>query len=621
MQPPVSSDPDGGEAEPEDGPTQAGNPGPQVAVLPDHPILELVHKPRTLDEAVAAIRAAGAVDPKLMKRLASDARVAAKLVYRSMPAESTRPRALPCAPESLRPYLLKVMPARFRMTTKRWSSIKSSVTMVLKITGWHVTTAAMRVPLTPAWQAAADQITPEPKRALITAFGRFCDRKGINPADVTENTLGLFKAWRTEHTLDLTPSKNIANLRCAWNRAQRVLPDWPGRQLAPPPNPKRYRLAPDQLDPEFITDLNAYITKLETPSPFHQVFNRKKAPLTLIDIRGSLMRAASVLIGQKVSVTRIRDVVCPASYKAVLLEAYERMGDGTKWPTRATSIAGYLYAAARDWAGLSAEELAEVTRLRKMVKAPPAQMTEKSRDRLAQFDDPKMLKAFFELPHEMFDAADLMLKAGKKKHAAQLHQTALALAILQAKPLRRENLVELEHDRHFLARGKHTYGELRIRGTQTKNGAQLQAALPDWLAQRLDRHVQIYRPLIEVTPGPYLFPSQKGNHTAAQSLASKITRLVERHVGAEFNVHAIRHLAATLLLEESGGNLPVAQTLIGHRDPKTTARFYAQQRTRAAQVQWMGVLEKHVTTKRRASFKRSILRPISPENPSWGGAP
>ena len=255
----------------------------------NHPVLHLTKKPDTLDEAITALRESGQFDTKLLKRLASDVRMATKLVHRTMPTENARPPSLPCAPVKLRDHLAQVLPARHRMTAKRWSSIKSSVAMVLKLTGWHASSDELRAPLTSEWQAAADMIGTHPQRALIAGLGRFCARRGILPADVAEETLERFKTWRSQNTLDPNIRHSISSLRCIWNRAQRASPDWPGRRLVPPPDPREYVLPLDQFDPGFLADLNAHLTRLQTPGPFDLVFNRKKAPLTLTDVRGSLL--------------------------------------------------------------------------------------------------------------------------------------------------------------------------------------------------------------------------------------------------------------------------------------------------------------------------------------------
>ncbi len=78
----------------------------------DHPVLHFARKPETLDDAIAALRESGQVDTKLLKRLASDVRMATKLVHRTMATENARPPSLPCAPAKLRDYLAQVLPAR-----------------------------------------------------------------------------------------------------------------------------------------------------------------------------------------------------------------------------------------------------------------------------------------------------------------------------------------------------------------------------------------------------------------------------------------------------------------------------------------------------------------------------
>ena len=563
-------------------------------------VLSPEQRPATLDAAVIMLDASGTIPPNVVKRMASDVRMATKLALHTQRAGAVAITALPCAPSSLRSHIGAVLPARHRMTGKRWSSIKSSVIQVLKLTGWLAPNAELRAPLTPAWAAVAGHITPEPKRALIAAFARFCARQGADPAQVTEDLLEQYRAWRTERTLDLNVNHNVASVRCIWNGAARRHADWPGRPLTVPRDPRTYALPVDQFDPRFIADLEAYMCRRQTPSPLDPVFNRQLAPQSLLDMRGSLLRSASVLISKGIEVTSIRDIVAPDRFKIVLTELHTRLNVNGKWPSRACSVAGYLFAAARDWAELTPAQLEELRKMRRMVKAPKAEMKQKSRDRIAQFDDdPKLLSRFLELPHEMFAAAERLFKEGKPVRAAQLHQIALALAVLQTKPLRRGNLAKIEHNRHFRSVKALAYAELRIPGAETKNGMHLQAALPKWLALRVDRHIKVFRPLIERAPSSFLFPSPGGSHIAARTLAQNITKAVRKLAGAEFNVHLIRHLSATYLMDDDEANLPVAQALLGHSDEKTTRRYYAQQRTRGAQIKWMQTLERRVASSRR----------------------
>ncbi len=58
------------------------------------------------------------------------------------------------------------------------------------------------------------------------------------------------------------------------------------------------------------------------------------------------------------------------------------------------------------------------------------------------------------------------------------------------------------------------------------------------------------------------------------SVTTKIRRFVEKHNLPNMSAHDLRHSAASLALE-AGANLKNVQTLLGHRDPETTMRFYA----------------------------------------------
>ena len=76
--------------------------------------------------------------------------------------------------------------------------------------------------------------------------------------------------------------------------------------------------------------------------------------------------------------------------------------------------------------------------------------------------------------------------------------------------------------------------------------------------------------------------------------------MVRDAVGAEFNLHLVRHLVATLLYDADPDNGPVAQRVLGHAQLKTTERIYGTLRTRGAQRNWADLLDR-----RRDALRRS----------------
>jgi hypothetical protein len=103
-----------------------------------------------------------------------------------------------------------------------------------------------------------------------------------------------------------------------------------------------------------------------------------------------------------------------------------------------------------------------------MVKFPSPRLTRTARERLAQFDEPAVMRRYLQLTAQCFAAADRMLKDGSPKRAARLDQRALALAILTNKPLRREDLIELDLASDFQRDSKGRIVGLSIPGSKTK---------------------------------------------------------------------------------------------------------------------------------------------------------
>jgi integrase len=66
------------------------------------------------------------------------------------------------------------------------------------------------------------------------------------------------------------------------------------------------------------------------------------------------------------------------------------------------------------------------------------------------------------------------------------------------------------------------------------------------------------------------------------TLSVSIQRAVLRHVGVKITPHQFRHLAAQIYLDANPGGYEVVRQLLGHKELKTTTRFYAGPNTRRA---------------------------------------
>lgn len=185
-----------------------------------------------------------------------------------------------------------------------------------------------------------------------------------------------------------------------------------------------------------------------------------------------------------------------------------------------------------------------------------------------------------------------MLKKGSREPAAKLHETALALALLFTSPIRIRNLAALDIEKHFQRDRRGQLRRIFMDAGEVKNAVAIEIHLPDPVAGRIERHLEIFRPLLlRGASSTALFPGKGAAPLQASTLGVRLRRIADRQLGARFTAHMARHLAAELLLERDISNLPVAQRLLGHTRPETTAQIYGHVRTSTAQRVYASLLE------------------------------
>jgi integrase len=92
----------------------------------------------------------------------------------------------------------------------------------------------------------------------------------------------------------------------------------------------------------------------------------------------------------------------------------------------------------------------------------------------------------------------------------------------------------------------------------------------------------------------FLFPGATRGTISPSNLASRMKRLVETQIGANYTAHMVRHLVVTMLLDADPRNMPLAQRVLDHSSLKSTERYYGVQRSRGAQIEWMEMLNRKV---------------------------
>lgn len=240
-----------------------------------------------------------------------------------------------------------------------------------------------------------------------------------------------------------------------------------------------------------------------------------------------------------------------------------------------------LITIASEWVRVSADQLAALKKLRSKLGGLPSGLTEKNKNLLRKFDDPRLLGRLVNLPDQLWRIARKNLPNSKRWFIDL--QTALAIDILLHVSPRIENLSALKFDEHLhWPQGRGKSALIVIREDETKNGEPLEFELPPVLSDRLYAfRNEIAVAVIGRRPDA-LFVSQNGKPRSLATLRVAIQRTVLRRVGVKMTPHQFRHLAAKIYLDENPGAYEVLRQFLGHRELKTTTRFYAGPDTRRA---------------------------------------
>jgi hypothetical protein len=150
-------------------------------------------------------------------------------------------------------------------------------------------------------------------------------------------------------------------------------------------------------------------------------------------------------------------------------------------------------------------------------------------------------------------------------------------------PLRMENLAVLKFGEHLhWPQGRGEPALLFIRTEETKNESPLEFELPIALSDRLHAFRHEIAPAVIGRHSDGLFISRKGIPRALRTIGLAIEKSVLRHIGVKLTCHQFRHIAAKIHLDANPGAYEVVRQLLGHKDFKTTTRFYAGIDTRRA---------------------------------------
>lgn len=547
---------------------------------------------------IARIEADNALPPQRRRDLASGLRRVSQALGRP-------PEDVPADPKWLQPRLARIAPAALGISAKTWQNALSDARMAMAHVGIVRRRNRRIEDLSPDWAGLWRRVLDHGRQDLPLALCRmvhFLDRRGVRPSEVGPADAQAYLEAIEADEISKSPQVAWRLAINGWNRAARLIPNWPG---APLPLPRRqvvHLLPEDDLPSGFLTDLDRVLARLSTPDPFAEDGPAKALrPATTDAYRRQLKRLASILISDGVPPERLGSVAAlcdPALAERGLRIMVARRGNRSSRLIAET--AGLLRNLSRKLAldDATREGCASLAwRL-----ALPAQkgMTTRNRDRLRVLQDDRMLTRLLDLPGRLSQQA----MSRNTPHAVALaREDGLAIGLLLACPIRVGNLSALQLDRHLQRPGDGRMF-LVLAEDEVKNARPVEFEIPGDLVRMIDRHLARRAPTLCPPDTPWLFPRRDGTGPVHPNrLSARLQKRIRDETGLVMNAHLFRHMAAMIWLDAHPGAYEAARRLLGHSDASHTINLYSGLEAGRAVAAYAKVLD----GKRRDGTRRDAI--------------
>ena len=487
------------------------------------------------------------------------------------------PAQIPADPTWLQPRIAALSPAGLGITPKTFANIVSNAKAALAQSGITAMRTRRLVDLRPEWRRLWEALLSSKNHALAHGLGRFIrflDINDVAPDDVCLAHIDSYRAALVCNALRKDPAESAIQALYAWNRAARLLPEWPKITLVAPKSGRNYVLPLSDLPASLTAEIAVLLERLANPDPLDPgSYRRALRPDTVDSRRGQLLRFASALIHSGISPSDMRgliDLVTPAHLEQGLRWMLARQND-----ERSQSLSNMclcLRMVARHVVRLGDDDHARVEKTfgKLIMSNCRSGMTPKNRDRLRIIDDDNLIR-LYTLPDCLWARAAVLQQPYK---AALIAEEAIATAILFYCPIRRKNLSQLHLERDFQRLGKGRV-LLQISESRAKNGIAPCFELPADLVEWIDRHVASRAGLLCPAGTPFLFPKRDGSAPMIGSqLGSRISARISKETGLAINTHLFRHLSARELLREKPGYYEAVRRVLGHSETSTTYAAY-----------------------------------------------
>lgn len=439
------------------------------------------------------------------------------------------------------------------------------------------------------WQAFRDRL-PDVRADLgLSALMHYCSRNCIPPRAVTDATISHFIDNLRRTSLRRRPEMLHRRTTRIWNETVALFPDLGLREVDVPSLWTRHRRLDWSAFPAtFLEDVDQCQAWYGRANRYARHARKTAlAPSTLRTQRGYILSMATSAIECGIPARSIKDLeslVRPEILEQILPWRDNAVGGVEVENAYNYHAAQCLYRVAKEYIRPAPKIMEEIRELTSSVPRPRGGMTEKNRTILRQFNDPTVLRRLYALPGHLF--SEVRRQAHPNGHTLTHVHVALAVAILSYVPIRLENLLALEFDKHLLIAGKPGQKSyVCLPAKEVKNNYDIQIQIPDHLAKLLLEYRNEIAPKLFGYRTKALFLGPGGSIRWERGLGDLITAYLWRHAGIRMTPHVFRHLAGEIILRTFPDGHVIVKDLLGHKSISTTLRYYVHMDSRRAGLQ------------------------------------
>jgi integrase len=561
---------------------------------------------------------------------ASAARTISKILLASpAPVGLQDAHAFTCA--NLNRALYAHPPALFGLSPDRFRKVVSSTRGILRRLDRHAPEKRGRACLTEAWGAIHDAMEiafgdkAAYRQSALIAFMIYCGRHAIPPTAVNDQTLADYEEFLTVWTINDDIPGRVRRVASNWNSAMDAcVPGWPTGKLTRARMRDQYTLPFDAYPPSFGEDVGSFLHNLggdpdddglsgaifladddTLPKPRGRALKKRT-----IETRGwQIRQAAGTLVRLGVPTSDIRmlaDLVQPLPRVRDILR-YLKERARQRWQAEGRDVV-LRDVRSSNICGI-AETLRQIAKFHVCLPENDVQalsiwvaatkplstgsMSEKNARRLTALAQPRTMAKLLHLPEFLVYPEHFLKRAanGRKEPPKKKPRDAALDAMYGALmeiglicPMRRANLTSLHLDQHLQwdAGRKHILA-LMVPAGEVKNTTLIHWPMPAESGDLIQTYLNRFRPLL--TPGSanrFLFPDTENGQRGAHDMSVQTIARVEGLIGAEFNLHLLRHIAVLRYLNHHPGNYETVRLLLGHKSVASTIQFYAGLEAEAA---------------------------------------